>query len=110
MVPTPALNPGRLGAAAQCSSFASSSGSQIVQNMPSACDSTNSAMFVRTSDRGEPAKINFCRLRTDAVEKSPDSCSLCPLRDTILAGGTIALSMNCPLLQRLYFPTGLLVP
>src|SRR5271168_359157 len=41
--------------------------------MPSACDSTNWAMFVRTSDRGEPAKINFCRVRTDSVENSPDS-------------------------------------
>src|ERR1700689_2451424 len=30
-------------------------------------------MFVRTSERGEPAKINFCRLRTDSVENSPDS-------------------------------------
>src|SRR5580658_10799349 len=30
-------------------------------------------MFVRISDRGEPAKINFCRLRTDSVENSPDS-------------------------------------
>ena len=110
MIPTPALNPGRLGAAAQCSSFASSSGSQIVQNMPSACDSTNSAMFLRTSDSGQPPKINFCRSRTDAVENSPDPCSRRPLRDRTFAGGSIALSMSCPFLERLDFPTGLLVP
>src|SRR5882724_5514394 len=96
MLPTRAMNPGRLGAAAQWSSFPSSSGSQIVQDMPSACDSTNWAMFVRTSDRGEPAKINFCRLRTDAVENSPDSCSGGPSRDKTFAGGCIALAMNCP--------------
>jgi hypothetical protein len=29
-------------------------------------------MFVRTSDRGEPAKINFCNFRTDSLEKRLD--------------------------------------
>src|SRR5579862_3760715 len=90
------MNPGRLGAAAQWSSFPSSSGSQIVQDRPSACDSTNCAMFARTSDRGEPAKINFCRLRMDSVENSPNSCSDGASRDSTFAGNCIALSMNCP--------------
>src|ERR1700691_2496886 len=53
-------------------------------------------MFARTSDRGEPAKINFCRLRTDSVENSPDSCSDGASRDRTFAGNCIALSMNCP--------------
>src|SRR6516164_1657543 len=105
MVLTRTLNRGRLGAAAQCNSFASPSGSQIVQNMLSACASTNSAMLVRTSDRGEPAKINFCRLTTDAIENGLDPFSRRPLRDRTFAGGSIALSMNCPFLQRLDFPT-----
>src|SRR5215831_7811673 len=39
--------------------------------MPSVCDSTNWAMFVRTSDKGEPANIDLSRLRTDSVERKP---------------------------------------
>src|SRR5215469_6038983 len=96
MVPTWALNPGRLGAAAQRSSFPSWSESQIVHHMPSACDSTNCAMFVRTSDRGEPANIDFSRLRTDSMENKPDSFSAGPPRDSTSAGDSRALSMNCP--------------
>src|SRR5580658_1967775 len=56
-------------------------------------------MFARISDRGEPAKINFCRLRTDSVENSPNSCSDCASRDRTFAGNCIALSMklsSCP--------------
>src|ERR1700685_2772560 len=51
-------------------------------------------MFVRTSDRGEPAKINFCRWRTDSVENSPNSCSGGASRDRTFAGNCIALSMK----------------
>jgi hypothetical protein len=88
------MNPGRLGAAAQWSSFPSWSGSQIVQDMPSACDSTNWAMFFRTSDRGEPAKINCCRSRTDAVENRLDWRAARASCDAIFAGNCIALTMN----------------
>jgi hypothetical protein len=96
MVPTRVQNSGRLGAAAQRSSFPSSSGSQIVQNMPLACDSTSRAIFVRTSDRGDPAKINFCRLRTVTIENRPEWSSGGPRRDDAFSGVSISLSMNGP--------------
>src|SRR3984957_9192272 len=51
-------------------------------------------MFARTSDRGEPAKINFCRLRTDAVENSPNPCSGGFSLDRTFGGNCIALSMK----------------
>src|ERR1700685_743731 len=51
-------------------------------------------MFARTSDRGEPAKINFCRLRTDSVENSPNSSSDGASRDRTFAGNCIALSIG----------------
>jgi hypothetical protein len=34
-------------------------------------DSTNWAMIVSTSGKGDPAKINFKMLRTESLEKSP---------------------------------------
>src|SRR5580704_1468250 len=51
-------------------------------------------MFVRTSDRGEPAKISFCSLRTDSVENSPDPrCGRAPTDET--SGlDCVALSIN----------------
>src|ERR1700728_1662011 len=61
-------------------------------------------MFARTSDRGEPAKINFCRLRTDSVENSPNSCSGALSLDRTFGGNCIALSMkrsSCPYWIRL---------
>ena len=69
--------------------------------MPLACDSTNCAMFVRTSDRGEPAKINLCSLRTDAVENSPDSSSSGPPGEGTSARGRIALFIKRPFLPPL---------
>src|ERR1700722_4172577 len=51
-------------------------------------------MFARTSDRGEPAKINFCRLRTDSVENSPNSSPDGASRDRTFAGNCIALSIG----------------
>src|SRR5580692_679146 len=56
-------------------------------------------MLARTSDRGEPAKINFCRLRTASVENSPNPCSDDASRDGTFGGNCIALSMkrsSCP--------------
>src|SRR5437773_9148281 len=69
MRPTCSLNPGRLGAAAQCRYFPSSSGSQIVHNRSSPCASTNRAMIVSTSGREDPEKINLRMLSTDSLEK-----------------------------------------
>src|ERR1700739_112238 len=56
-------------------------------------------MFVRTSDRGEPAKINFCNLRTDSMENRPDSSFAGPPGDRASAGDCTARSMNCPSLR-----------
>src|SRR5262249_16944767 len=52
-------------------------------------------MCVRTSDRGEPAKIALCRLRTDSVENSPNFCSGGLCCDGASAGDWIARSINC---------------
>src|SRR5215469_7485006 len=64
--------------------------------MPWACASTTWAMFVRTSDRGEPAKINFCNLRTDSLEKRLDSSCGPSTFDGAWGGDCIALSMKRP--------------
>jgi hypothetical protein len=61
--------------------------------MPSACNSTNCAMFVKTSGRGEPAKIDLCRLRIDWVENRPDSGPAGRSRDRTFVGNWIALSI-----------------
>src|SRR5580704_15410916 len=53
-------------------------------------------MVARTSDRGEPAKINFCRLRTDSVENSPDLSFAGAPSDESPAADCTALFMNCP--------------
>src|SRR5579862_9675461 len=82
----------KLGFGERC--FPSSSGSQIVQNVPCPCDSTNRAMILSTSGSGEPAKINFSRLRTVSIENSPALCSDGSSRDRIFAGNSIALSME----------------
>src|SRR5580658_660440 len=52
-------------------------------------------MFVRISDRGEPAKINFCRLRTDSMENRPDSPFAGAAGETSASDCT-ALSTNRP--------------
>jgi hypothetical protein len=56
-------------------------------------------MVARTSDRGEPAKINFCRLRTDSVENSPDSPFAGSPGDETSQTDCTALSMKCPFLR-----------
>jgi len=58
---------------AQCSRFPSASGSQMVHNVPAPLDLTNPAMIVSTSDNSDPARINFRILRTDWLEKKPES-------------------------------------
>src|SRR5271163_1724432 len=58
-------------------------------------------MFVRISDRGEPAKINFCRLRSDSIENSFDPCSGSSPRDRTFVENCIALSMNLSFLALL---------
>src|SRR6266478_9775057 len=58
-------------------------------------------MCVRTSDRGQPAKISFCSLRTDSMENRPDSSLAGPPSDKISAGDRKAFSMNCPFLALL---------
>src|SRR5580704_2653532 len=48
----------------------------MVHNVPLPCDSTNPAIIVNTSDNSDPARINFRMLRTESLEKKPDSfCS-----------------------------------
>src|SRR5882757_1352817 len=67
-------------------------------------------MCVRTSDRGEPAKISLCSLRTDSMENRPDSSLAGPPSDKISAGNRKAFSMNCPFLPLLDSVTPFLVP
>jgi hypothetical protein len=55
-------------------------------------------MFARTSDKGEPAKINFCKLRTDSIENSLDS-PFAGAADENSAVDCTVLSMNRPSLQ-----------
>lgn len=40
--------------------------------------------MVRTSDRGEPAKINLCRLSTDSLESSTGCPAIGPLWEIVL--------------------------
>src|SRR6266403_766775 len=67
-------------------------------------------MCVRTSDRGQPAKISFCSLRTDSMEKRADSSLAGPPSDKISAGDRKAFSMNWPFLPPLDSVTPFLVP
>src|SRR5580658_914607 len=67
-------------------------------------------MCVRTSDRGEPAKISFCSLRTDLMENTSDSTSAGPPCDGTSAGDCIDLSMNGPSLAQLDSAARLLAP
>src|SRR5258708_7814659 len=101
MRPTSALNPGRLGAAAQCRYFPSSSGSQIVHKRSSPCASTNRAMIVSTSGRGDPEKINLRMLSTDSLEKRLGSFGTASALDTTCVEDWVALSMNRPFLEPL---------
>jgi hypothetical protein len=53
-------------------------------------------MIVRTSDRGDPARINFRMLSTDSLEKRADSFCACSTIDENCAGDCVALSMSFP--------------
>jgi hypothetical protein len=45
----------------------------MVHNVPSPRYSTKPAMIASTSDSSDPARINLRMLRTDSLEKKPDS-------------------------------------
>src|ERR1700680_4151354 len=87
------INPGKLGAVAQRTYFPSLSRSQIVQNIPLPCASTNRARIVRTSVNGGPAKINFRMLSTDSPENRPDSfCGGSTLDRACVEGGWVEVA------------------
>src|SRR6516165_1291435 len=60
------------------------------------CDSTNRAMIVSVSDRGDPAKISFKMLSTDSLEMRPDSFCTGSTLGRICVGDCAAVSINAP--------------
>ena len=76
---------------------------QSFYSIYAACASTTWAMFVRTSDRGEPAKINFCNLRTSSLEKRARLIRRPFDFRCGLGGDCIALSMKRPSLGSFRF-------
>src|ERR1700758_5612581 len=56
-------------------------------------------MIVRTSGSGAPAKINFKMLRTDSLEKSPNSLCAGSTVGGVCVGDSFGVSMIGPLLR-----------